>query len=55
MEKKVITITFEGTKAVGTLDTNKDGEPVAGFFINIPEVVTEISAILAKKKAEPQA
>lgn len=53
MEKKVITITFEGTKCIGTVDTNKDGVPLAGFYINIPEVVNEIGAMLSKKKEQP--
>ena len=48
MENKVFNVALEGDKLKVTVDTNKDGQPVAEFIIHGAEGLEEILNAVAK-------
>ena len=53
-EVKVFNVSMEGDKLKVTVDTNKDGEPVAELIINgaegLEEILNAVAKIWQKKK-----
>jgi hypothetical protein len=48
MEKKALEFKIDGGKLVISLDTNKDGEPVCTFAVDLAEVPDEVLAVIKK-------